>query len=72
MNAAEKLIAKGKAEGKAEGESKGIWIGRIQLIQEFLGTQSPEQADLSALSVAELESLFQELQSRYNADFKGK
>jgi predicted transposase/invertase (TIGR01784 family) len=75
MNAIEKLRAegeaKGKAEGKAEGKATGIWIGKVQVMQEFLKLSEPTQDELSALSVGELEALYHELQVRYDASFKG-
>ena len=67
MNAIEKL----KAEGKAEGKATGIWIGKVQVMQEFLKLSEPSLDELSKLSVGELEALYHELQGRYDASFKG-
>ena len=76
MNAAEKLIAKGRAEGEAcgeaRGEAKGIWIGKIQLLQEFLRIEASSGEELQKLDVPGLESLYKDLQSRYDNDFKGR
>ncbi|MGK0188623.1 MAG: hypothetical protein ACI9R3_004434 [Verrucomicrobiales bacterium] len=64
MSVAEKLIEKGKAEGKAEG----VWIGKVQLMEEMLGIEQSQQ--LAQLSLSELEERFLALQKRYQSKFK--
>ncbi len=44
MSVAEKLIAQGRVEGReqgrTEGQEKGLWIGKIQTLEEFLNLKS--------------------------------
>jgi predicted transposase/invertase (TIGR01784 family) len=68
MNAVDKLIE----QGKVEGETKGTWIGRIQLLQEFLSITVTPHSDLSSLSLDDLQIEYRVLQQRYDSDFKGK
>lgn len=78
MNAVEKLIAKGeakgeakgKAEGKAEGEEQGYWIGRIQLLEEFLGLELTPKEVLSTKTSVKLKEKYEALQIRYDENFK--
>ncbi len=67
MSVAEKL----KAEGRVEGQQKGLWIGKIQTLEEFLGCGiSPSEA-LTTLEIKELEARQQNLHREYEARFKG-
>jgi len=54
MSVAEKLIA----EGREKGFSIGLWIGRIQALQQFLGRPMSAREDLETLELAELESRY--------------
>ncbi len=55
MSVAEQLKAEGRLEGISQGISKGLWVGRIQALQEFLDlTVSPCEA-LETLTIGELE-----------------
>lgn len=67
MSVAEKLIA----QGHAEGELKGKWIGKIQLLEEFMGSPVTSQATLTEFSPEELEARYQTLHLAYAARFKG-
>ncbi|MFN0075701.1 MAG: Rpn family recombination-promoting nuclease/putative transposase [Prosthecobacter sp.] len=82
MSTAQKLIAQGKAEGEASGEARGrqegrlegemvgLWLGKVQVLQELMGLPVTPREELADLAVAELESRFQELQRRYESQFK--
>lgn len=66
MSVAEKL----KAEGRVEGRVEGLWIGKIQAFEEFLGKNQTSREILEALPVADLEALHQTLHREYEARFK--
>ena len=66
MTLADKLIARGKAEGKAEG----IWIGRIQTLEEMLGKPLTVKSELEQMTLGQLEECYQILQKDYDARFK--
>ncbi len=63
MSVAEKL--------KAEGRVEGLWIGKIQSLEEFLGKKQTTRATLEAMPVPELKALHQTLRNEYEVRFKG-
>jgi hypothetical protein len=68
MSVAEKL----KAQGRMEGRVEGLWIGRIQTLEEFLGLAPRSREALEASTLEELEALYQELHGEYEKRFKGR
>jgi hypothetical protein len=66
MSVAEQL----KAEGHVEGQVKGLWIGKIQTLQEFLDLPIRPSVDLAAMTVEELEAKHLELHRDYQTRFK--
>ncbi|MFN0075702.1 MAG: hypothetical protein ACKVY0_04425 [Prosthecobacter sp.] len=72
------LIAQGKAEGKAEGEAEGflegypigLWMGRLQAVQELMSLPVTPESELADMTAAELEQRFLALQRRYESQFK--
>ena len=66
MSVAEKL----KAEGRVEGRVEGLWIGKIQMLEEFLSLEVSSDEILEALNLGELEALHQRLHNAYEARFK--
>jgi hypothetical protein len=66
MSVAEKLIAQGREEGREEGS----WIGRIQLLEEFLDLPTSAGESLAALSLEELKALQERLHGEYELRFK--
>ena len=62
MSVAEKLIAQGREEG--------LWIGRIQLLEEFLELPPRSGESLAALSLEELKALQERLHQEYELRFK--
>ncbi|MEY3896749.1 MAG: hypothetical protein RLZZ214_2269 [Verrucomicrobiota bacterium] len=70
MSVAEKLKAEGRMEGISQGISKGLWVGKIQSLQEFLGQPVTCCEELEILESAELESRHAELHREYEARFK--
>jgi predicted transposase YdaD len=62
MSVAEKLIAQGREEG--------LWIGRIQLLEEFLELPPRSGESLAALSLEELKALQERLHGEYELRFK--
>ena len=66
MSVAEKL----KAEGRVERQQKGLWIGKIQTLEEFLGCGvSPSEA-FASIGIEELESRHRDLHCEYEVRFK--
>jgi hypothetical protein len=61
MSVAEKLKAEdwieSWLEGWAEGFEQGIWIGKIQILEEFLEKPPTAPERLNAMPSAELEAL---------------
>jgi hypothetical protein len=78
MSVAEKLIAQGREEGISQGISQGIsrgresglWIGRIQLLEEFLDLPASSGESLAALSLEELKAMQERLHGEYELRFK--
>jgi hypothetical protein len=68
MSVADKL----KAEGRMEGRMEGLWIGRIQTLEEFLGHAPRSREVLEAATLEELETLHRELHGEYEKRFKGR
>lgn len=62
MSVAEKL--------KAEGRVEGLWIGKIQILEEFLNLPVSSGESLEALSLAELKSMQERLHREYELRFK--
>ncbi|MEX1049559.1 MAG: Rpn family recombination-promoting nuclease/putative transposase [Akkermansiaceae bacterium] len=82
MSVAEKLIAKGRMEGISQGltqgitqgisqgRAEGLWIGKIQALEEFLEKPQSSREALESLALPELESLHQALHREYEIRFK--
>ena len=74
MSVAEKLIAQGRVEGRnegrAEGQEKGLWIGKIQTLEEFLNQPVSPREALAAIDLAKLEARHRELHRAYELRFK--
>ena len=70
MSVAEKLIAQGREAGREEGREEGLWIGRIQLLGEFLELPPRSGESLAALSLEELKALQERLHQEYELRFK--
>ena len=66
----EKGLEKGRLEGRVEGQQKGLWIGRIQTLEDFLEMVPSPGELLDPLSVAELEAMHQGLHREYERRFK--
>jgi predicted transposase/invertase (TIGR01784 family) len=62
MSVAEKL--------KTEGRVQGLWIGKIQAFEEFLGKPQSSRETLESIPLAELETLHQQLHREYEVRFK--
>lgn len=70
MSVAEKLIAQGCEEGISRGRESGLWIGRIQLLEEFLDLPVSSGEALAALSLEELNAMQEQLHGEYELRFK--
>ena len=78
MSVAEKLIAQGRLEGRlearnegrAEGQEKGLWIGKIQTLEEFLNQPVSPREALAAIDLTGLEARYRELHRAYELRFK--
>ncbi len=62
MSGAEKLIA--------QGFSRGLWLGKIQLLHDFLGQVASPREELETVDIAALERRHSSLQREYEARFK--
>lgn len=62
MSIASKLIA--------EGREEGLWIGRIEMIQRFIGQSPTPRSELETWSLEQLQALFAELEQEYAKRFK--
>jgi hypothetical protein len=74
MSLAQQLIAQGKMEGKLEekleGGARGIWTGKLQLLEKVMGYPPTAEDQLENLSLVELEARFRSLEAGYDAKFK--
>ena len=66
MSVAEKL----KDEGRVEGRVEGLWIGKIQILEEFLDLPVSSGETLEALGLAELKAMQERLHREYELRFK--
>jgi len=66
MSLAQKLIAR----GQAVGEARGVWIGKIQLLEQMTGMEITTTAALDTLGQEKLEERFAALEQSYAAKFK--
>lgn len=70
MSLAQRLIAEGEARGKAEGKTRGLWTGRLQVLEQLLGVPMTPETELDSVSVEEIERRFHARQAEYDAKFK--
>lgn len=74
MSVAEKLKAQGPSQGLSQGLSEGraigLWIGKIQAYEEFLGKNPSPRETLDHLSIPQLEALHHNLREEYESRFK--
>ena len=70
MSFAQQLIARGEARGEARGKAEGVWIGKIQLLEQMSGIEVSTTAELEALGQPKLEERFAALEQAYSAKFK--
>lgn len=72
MSLAQRLINQGLDRGMEQGRDLGVWIGKIQFLQEMMGVQIDEQRTLALRSLDELKQQFDALQAAYNDRFKNR
>ena len=65
MSVAEQL----KAEGLVEGRVEGLWIGKIQILEEFLDLPVSSGEGLEALNLEELKAMQERLHREYELRF---
>ncbi len=70
MSIAQKLKLEGWFEGFLEGYQEGVWMGRLQTLQEIMGLPVDSDAALADLPVEELRRRFEALQAQYNLRHK--
>jgi predicted transposase/invertase (TIGR01784 family) len=70
MSLAEKLVKQGRLEGEARGEARGLWVGKLQLLQQLMGKPLIVEAEFTKLSVAELQEQFEKLEAEYRSVYK--
>lgn len=59
-----------RQEGRQEGQEKGLWIGKIQTLEEFLALPVTAREVLGTWSLQELETACQRLHGDYENRFK--
>jgi flagellar biosynthesis/type III secretory pathway protein FliH len=59
-----------REEGYKQGYQEGLWMGRIEVLEEFLGLPPSSSETLEALTVKELESIHSRLHTEYEERFK--
>ena len=62
--------ARGIVVGEARGEARGVWIGKIQLLEQLQGSEITPTVALESLDLPKLEARFIELEQTYSAKFK--
>jgi hypothetical protein len=72
MSTADMLIQKGQQKGRQEGEQRGEWIGKIQLMEQFLGRETTAKTEFEGRSITWLKAKFRELEKDYNKRFRAK
>jgi predicted transposase YdaD len=84
MSTADMLIQKGRKEGQQkgrqegrqeglqEGRQEGEWIGKIQLMEQFLGRETTAKTEFEGRSITWLKAKFRELEKDYNKRFRTK
>lgn len=55
---------------KAEGRVEGLWIGKIQALEEFLEKPQTSREFLESMPLEKLETLHQDLRRQYETHFK--
>jgi predicted transposase YdaD len=74
MSLAEKLVKQGEARGehrgRQEGEARGLWTGKLELLQQLMGKPMCAEVELAKLSVAELQTQFEALEAEYRSVYK--
>ena len=74
MSVAEKLKAEGRlqgiSQGISQGREEGLWIGKIQTLEEFLEKPQSPRAVLETLPLPELEAAYVALHQEYEIRFK--
>ena len=74
MSVAEKLKSEGRMEGISQGISQGreegLWIGKIQALEEFLEKPQSPRETLESLTLQALEARHRALHQEYETRFK--
>lgn len=68
MSLAQKLRMEGMQQGVQQGTARGLWLGKVQLMEQMLGMESAAIPD--DVSIPELESRFLKLQAEYDRRFR--
>ena len=64
------FVDKMKMEGRVEGRVEGLWIGKIQILEEFLDLPVSSGGGLEALNLEELKAMQERLHREYELRFK--
>ena len=68
----DKGMERGLEKGLERGRDLGVWIGKIQFLQEMMGVLVDDPQALSLRSLDELKQQFDVLQAAYNERFKNR
>ena len=64
------VLEKFRQEGRQEGMEKGLWIGKIQLLEEMLGLDAAPKSELESVSLPQIEARFRQLEAEYARRFR--
>lgn len=70
MSVAEQLRAEGRVEGLEKGQEKGLLIGKIQMLEDFLGLPIRSHEILGPMTTQQLEAAHRQLHREYEVRFK--
>jgi flagellar biosynthesis/type III secretory pathway protein FliH len=70
MTLAQQFHQEGYKEGYELGYQEGLWMGRIQALEKFMGRIPVPLPELEKLSLTELQERFQALEHEYHLRHK--
>lgn len=72
MTTAQRLRKEGRMEGIQEGRQEGQWMGKLIMLEEFMGLPASDPEELASLPTEALKARYEALEAEYRLKFKGK
>lgn len=66
----EKGLEKGHKKGMQKGRTLGEWIGKIELMEQFLGRTPTPKKELDEQSIEWMERYYREMETEYDQRFR--